>query len=66
MSGVPLGLNNINAKGANMLGDALKSNGKLTHLNLSMNNVEDEGVPGLFKALGSNCTLTSLNLGNPP
>lgn len=49
-----------------MLGDALKTNGKLVSLNLSMNNVEDEGVPGLFKALGSNCTLLSLNLGNPP
>jgi len=47
------------------LANGLKSNGRLTHLNLSMNNIEDDGVPGFIKALEGNCTLTSLNLGIP-
>jgi len=58
-----LGLNSISSKGAEILGNGLKSNGRLTHLNLSMNNIEDDGVPGFIKALEGNCTLISLNLG---
>jgi len=49
--------------GVKILGNGLKSNGRLTHLNLSMNNIEDDDLPELLKGLEGNCTLISLNLG---
>jgi len=58
-----LGLNSISSKGAEILGNGLKNNGRLAHLDLSGNNIEDDGLLEFSKALEGNCTFISLNLG---
>jgi hypothetical protein len=56
------GGNNIGDQGAITLGEALKDNATLTHLDLSWNKIGDEGASGIGKGLKANSTLTSLSL----